>query len=114
MVSLTITDIPEPIHRALSVRAARQGHSLEAEVRSILQQAVEPEGGTPVGTAHAELWGAVGLTKEEADLIESVRDRTPADPMSFDHIAITPDELSDNAVEAILTAKFSTDLDENG
>ena len=35
MVMLTVRNLPEEVHRALRVRAARRGHSTEAEVRTI-------------------------------------------------------------------------------
>lgn len=113
MATITVSNIPDEVHRALCESADRHGHSLEAEVRSILEQAVIPEGARTAGTAHAGPWSADGLTPEEAHQIESQRDRTPAAPMNFDHIAIALNELSDKALEAMLTAQFSTDLDEN-
>ncbi len=36
MAMLTVRNIPEGEHRALRARAARRGHSMEAEVREIL------------------------------------------------------------------------------
>jgi plasmid stability protein len=43
MAILTLRKLPDEIHRALRVRAARHGHSIEAEVREILARAVKPE-----------------------------------------------------------------------
>jgi plasmid stability protein len=40
MSTLTIRGLDDEVVRALKVRAAREGHSMEAEVRSILTSAV--------------------------------------------------------------------------
>ncbi len=40
MAILTIRNLPEETHRALRHRAAEHGRSIEAEVRSILEEAV--------------------------------------------------------------------------
>ncbi len=45
MAMLTVRNLPEEIHRALRVRAARHGQSMEAEVRTILEAAISPQGG---------------------------------------------------------------------
>ncbi len=42
MATLTIRDVPEETRRALKARAAERNHSMEAEVRDILQDAVRP------------------------------------------------------------------------
>ena len=36
MKSITIRKVPEPVHRQLRVRAAKNGRSLEAELRAVL------------------------------------------------------------------------------
>ncbi len=36
MKSITIRKVPEPVHRQLRIRAAKNGRSLEAELRAIL------------------------------------------------------------------------------
>lgn len=36
MPSITVRNIPEPVHRRLRIRAARNGRSMEAELRAIL------------------------------------------------------------------------------
>lgn len=43
MATLTIRNLSEATRRALKARAARHNHSMEAEVRSILDAAVGPE-----------------------------------------------------------------------
>ena len=44
MASLNIRNLPNPVHAALRVRAARHGNSMEAEARSIIAAAVEDPG----------------------------------------------------------------------
>src|SRR5579875_1505218 len=70
MAVLTIRNVPEDVHRALRVRAALHGRSTEAGVR--------------VSDALAAIGRKVGLTDEEFAILESVRDRTPAEPPSFE------------------------------
>lgn len=41
--SLTTRQVPDRVYRALRERAARHGRSMEAEVRAILNDAVEPD-----------------------------------------------------------------------
>ena len=43
MATLNIRNLPEPVHRALRLRAARSGRSMEAEARAILTQACVAE-----------------------------------------------------------------------
>lgn len=84
MAVLTIRNVPEDVHRALRVRAAQPGRSTEAEVREILSAVVKPESRVRVGDALAAIGRKIGLTDEEAAAIESVRDKTPAEPMRFE------------------------------
>ncbi|MBT9456743.1 MAG: Arc family DNA-binding protein [Burkholderiaceae bacterium] len=42
MPKLTVRNLPEEVHRALRVRAAQHGQSMEAEVREILEAAISP------------------------------------------------------------------------
>ena len=44
MAAVTVRNLPEETHRALKLRAARNGRSTEAEIRVILEEAVRPEG----------------------------------------------------------------------
>jgi plasmid stability protein len=79
MASVTIRNLPDETHRALRVRAATHGRSTEAEIRAILENAVHPEGRIKLGSLLAEIGREVG----GIDLgIE--RDKTPAEPMSFE------------------------------
>jgi hypothetical protein len=44
MAMLTVRNLSEEVHRALRVRAAQHGQSMEAEVREILESAISPKG----------------------------------------------------------------------
>lgn len=84
MAVLTVRNVPDDVHRALRVRAARHGRSTEAEVREILAAVVKPEKRVRVGDALAAIGRNIGLTNEDFAVFESVRDKTPAKPLSFD------------------------------
>ncbi|MCW7541223.1 plasmid stabilization protein [Aquabacterium sp. A7-Y] len=84
MAILTVRNVPDDVHRALRVRAAQHGRSTEAEVREILAAVVKPEKRVRVGEALAAIGRKIGLTHEDVAVLESVRDKTPAKPLSFD------------------------------
>ncbi len=84
MAILTVRNVPDDVHRALRVRAAEHGRSTEAEVREILAAAVKPEKRVRVGEALAAIGRKIGLTNEDFAVFESVRDKSPAKPSSFD------------------------------
>ncbi|MCW2406935.1 plasmid stability protein [Sphingobium sp. B1D7B] len=84
MPALTIRNIPDEIHRGLKILAARHGRSAEAEVRELIAAAVMPPDRMKMGQALWDLGREIGLTEEEFAIMESARDRTPAEPMSFD------------------------------
>lgn len=84
MAMLTVRNIPDEVHRALRVRAAQRGHSMEAEVREILETAMAPEGRVKLGSLLAEIGRRTKLTDEEFAVIEQVRDKTPAEPVSLE------------------------------
>ena len=79
MSSITVRNVPEETHRALRVRAAMAGRSTEAEVRAILENVARPEGRIKLGSLLAE----IGQQEGGVD-IEIERDRSPAEPMSFE------------------------------
>ena len=84
MAMLTVRNIPDEVHRALRMRAARQGHSMEAEVREILESAVSPQGRVKLGSLLADIGRRAKLTDKEFAVFEQVRDKTPARPLSFE------------------------------
>jgi plasmid stability protein len=81
---LTVRNLPDDVHRALRVRAAQHGRSTEAEVREILALAVKPESRVRLGEALAALGSTIGLTNEDVEAINQVRDKTPAEPFRFE------------------------------
>lgn len=85
MPSITIRNVPDEVHRAIRVRAAMHGCSAEAEIRDILEQAAKPEGRLKLGSLLASIAReAGGLTDAEAEQINQLRDKTPAEPMRFE------------------------------
>ncbi len=85
MAMLTVRNLPDDVHRALRVRAAQRGHSTEAEVRDILEQAAKPEGRLKLGSLLVSIAReAGGLTEAEAGYFNQLRDKTPAEPMRFE------------------------------
>lgn len=84
MPSITVRNVPDEVHRALRVRAARHGRSAEAEIRDILANAVKPQRRKQLGSLLAEIGRQARLSDEEFAIIEQVRDKTPAKPMTFE------------------------------
>jgi len=73
MPAVTVRNLSEETHRALKLRAAQHGRSTEAEIRDILESAVQPPSRLRIGSALAALgaqWGAVPT---------SARDQAPID-----------------------------------
>lgn len=84
MAMLTVRNLPDEVHRALRIRAARHGRSTEAEVREILESAVKPEKRVRMGDALATLGHKVGLTNKDFSIFEKTRNNTPAEPLKFE------------------------------
>jgi len=84
MAMLTVRNLPDDVHRALRVRAAQHGHSTEAEVREILAIAVKPEARVRMGDALAALGRSISLINEDFEVLDQVRDKLPARPLSFE------------------------------
>lgn len=83
MAVLTVRNLPDEVHRALRVRAAEHGRSTEAEVRSILEEAVKPQTRLKLGSLLADIGREVHLTDELVELIND-RDRSPPREISFE------------------------------
>ncbi|ETS31266.1 plasmid stability protein [Photorhabdus luminescens subsp. luminescens] len=79
MPSITVRNVPDEVHRALRVRAATHGRSAEAEIRFILENAVQPAGRIKLGSLLAKIGREAGGVDLEIE-----RDKTPAEPMSFE------------------------------
>jgi antitoxin FitA len=84
MAMLTVRNLPDEVHRALRVRAAQRGHSMEAEVREILESAISPEGRVRLGSLLADMGRRAKLTDEEFAVFDQVRSKAPARPVSFE------------------------------
>jgi plasmid stability protein len=84
MAMLTVRNITDEVHRALRMRAAQRGHSMEAEVRDILESAVSPQGRLKLGSLLADMGRRAKLGEEEFAVFEQVRSKTPARPVSFE------------------------------
>ena len=81
---MTVRNLPDEVHRALRVRAAMHGRSAEAEVRAILEESVRPQGRVKLGSMLAGIGRRTRLTDKDFAIIEQVRDKTSAKPMSFE------------------------------
>ena len=84
MAMLTVRNLSDEVHRALRVRAAQHGQSMEAEVREILELAISPQGRVKLGSLLADMGRQARLSDDEFALLEQVRDKTPAPPQSFE------------------------------
>ncbi|MDR2507003.1 MAG: Arc family DNA-binding protein [Candidatus Accumulibacter sp.] len=84
MPSVTVRNVPDEVHRAIRVRAAQHGRSIEAEMRDILEFAVKPQGRLKLGSMLAEIGRKVKLTEEEFAIFENVRDKTLARAVSLE------------------------------
>ena len=83
MPSVTIRNVPDEVHRAIRVRAAQHGHSIEAEMRDILESAVKPAGRVKLFPAVRDR-RKVKLTEEELALFDSGHDQAQARAASFE------------------------------
>jgi plasmid stability protein len=79
MVAVTVRNLPAETHRALKVRAARNGRSTEAEIREILREAAHPKERVKIGSELA----AFGRRLRGVDFAPS-RDPAPPEPASFE------------------------------
>ncbi|MFN2354557.1 FitA-like ribbon-helix-helix domain-containing protein [Desulfopila aestuarii] len=84
MPSVTVRNVPDEVHRALRVRAAQHGRSAEAEIREILENAVQPEGRVKLGSLLASIGRKINLSDDEFSILEQSRDKSPAKPVEFE------------------------------
>jgi antitoxin FitA len=70
MAAVTVRNLAPEIHRALKVRAALNNRSTEAEIRSILEEAVRPEHQLGLGTAIARMSAQRGLSNADVEALE--------------------------------------------
>jgi plasmid stability protein len=79
MPAVTIRNLPKETHRALKLRAAQNGRSTEAEIRTILEEAVHPKERLRIGSelaAFGRRFGGIELKIE--------RDQRATDPAKFE------------------------------
>ena len=75
MKSITIRKVPEPVHRQLRIRAAKNGRSLEAELRAILLRLAHKEGGAKTQPMTERNSGAADeLTAVQSEIALTDRD----------------------------------------
>lgn len=79
MPSVVIRNLPAATHRALKQRAAKHGRSTEAEIRAILENAVDPPARPRLGSQLAAIGKALGGIDLKLE-----RDPTPARKIRFD------------------------------
>lgn len=84
MPSVTIRKLPEEVYRAIRMRAARHGRSMEAELREILASAVKPEGRIGLGSLLAGVGRKVKMTEEDFALFQGGHDDGTARAASFE------------------------------
>jgi antitoxin FitA len=77
-------NVPDEVHRAPRVHAAQHGRSAEDEIRVILERALTPAKRVRLGEALAALAREIGLTDEDIEIIDQMRDRSPAKPRKFE------------------------------
>jgi antitoxin FitA len=84
MAAVTIRNLSDEVHRAIKVRAANHNRSAEAEIRDILETVVMPKERVKLGSALWAISREFGMTDEEYEAFQLTRDRTPAEPMTFE------------------------------
>ena len=83
MATLTVRNVPDEVHRALRMRAARHGRSTEAEVRALLEEAVKPQGGLRLGSWLVEAGRKMKLSDAEVALVNQ-RDQSAPRKVDFE------------------------------
>jgi len=64
VAAVTVRNLPEHTHRALKLRAAKNGRSTEAEIRLILEESVSPKPRLKIGSelaAFGRRYGGIEL-----------------------------------------------------
>nr|VFK54982.1 MAG: Plasmid stability protein [Candidatus Kentron sp. TUN]VFK58583.1 MAG: Plasmid stability protein [Candidatus Kentron sp. TUN]VFK61154.1 MAG: Plasmid stability protein [Candidatus Kentron sp. TUN] len=79
MPAVTIRNLSGETHRALKVRATQHRHSMEAEIRSILEETVRPDKRVKIGSALA----AFGQRHGGLDL-DTTRNPGSPEPVVFE------------------------------
>jgi plasmid stability protein len=77
--SLNVRNLSDQTHAALRVRAAQHGRSVEAEIRAILDEVVNPPKRVGLGT----MLTSIGEDFGGVDL-DVLRDKTPIEATNFE------------------------------
>ncbi len=78
MAAVTVRNISDETHRALKLRALKNGRSTEAEIREILEQTVLPDNRLKLGSALASFGRDSGGIE-----FDIKRDQTSTEPADF-------------------------------
>jgi|GEM_PF-4881727 len=73
MPSFTVRNIAPEIHRAIRIRAIKNDNSVEAEIRSILEQVSKPKGHLRLGSLLSEIRQKVQLDAKEYNPFKELR-----------------------------------------
>jgi antitoxin FitA len=84
MPAVTIRNLSDETHRALRVRAAHHGRSTEAEIRDILEAAVRSHERVKLGSLLTAIGRDAELSESDIEALQKSRDKTPAEPMTFE------------------------------
>ena len=79
MPAVTVRNLSKETYRALKLRAARHGRSMEAEIQTILEEAVHPRERVKIGSELAAFGRRFGGVE-----LDTGRDQTPTDPAKFE------------------------------
>lgn len=97
MPSVTIRNIPDEVHRRLRIRAAKNGRSMEAELRAVLA--------IVAGVARSRTALAASGDAAEA-VVEALPDSEPAAP---EKVYSLPPDSALNKVRELLKTQISED-----
>lgn len=82
VTTVTIRNVPLEVHRAIRIRAAQNGHSLQAEMWDILNKSVKPDARVKLGDVLQAIGEKAQLTDEEMEVFAG--DTSQARAVSFD------------------------------
>jgi plasmid stability protein len=78
MPSLNVRNLSDATHQGLRLRAAQNRRSVEAEIRAILDDAVNPKENPGLGSMLAAIGREFGGVE-----LDIARDKSPAEPADF-------------------------------
>lgn len=74
MAMLTVRNLSDETYRALRARATQHGHSMETEVREILESALNLEGSVKLGSLLVDIGRQARMSDEEFAVFEQARE----------------------------------------